>query len=174
MEKLMSIFEGLNFGNIADKLPSAESMMNGLTGWVRLLVLIGPLLMLGFGIFYMFFAPKEANHALGYRFFYAMSCVKVWQYTQRLAGIAYTALGGLLLIIMGLISIRFGRLAAPDLVWLAVKCVIWEAVLAIVATLAVDIVIVILYDFKGAPRKSGKATVKKKRPTQRNAARNPK
>ena len=169
----MSIFEGLDFGNIADKLPSAESMMNGLTGWVRLLVLIGPLLMLGFGIFYMFFAPKEANHTLGFRFFYSMSRVKVWQYTQRLAGITYTALGGLLLIIMGLISLRFGRLAAPDLVWLAVKCMIWEVSLAIIATLAVDVVIVVLYDFNGAPRKSGgKATIKKKRTTQRSAARN--
>ena len=146
--------------------------MNGLTGWVRLLVLIGPLLLLGFGIFYTFFAPKEANHSLGYRFFYAMSRVKVWQHAQRLAGITYTALGGLLLIIMGLISLSFDSLVAPDLVWLAVKCLIWEVVLTIIATLAVNIVIVVLYDFKGAPRKSGRrATIAKKRPRQTRAPR---
>lgn len=172
MEKLMSIFEGLDFEKLGDKLPSAESMMNGLTGWVRLLVLIGPLLLLGFGIFYIFFAPKEANHSLGYRFFYAMSRVKVWQHAQRLAGITYTALGGLLLIIMGLISLSFDSLVAPDLVWLAVKCLIWEVVLTIVATLVVNIVIVVLYDFKGAPRKPGRrATIAKKRPRQTRAPR---
>ena len=168
MDKLMSIFKDLNLGALKDKLPSAESLVNGLTGWTRLLVLIGPLLMLGFGIFYMFFAPKEANHSLGYRFFYAKSRVMVWQFAQRLAGIAYTAVGGLLLIIMGIISIRFGRLAAPDLVWLAVKCVIWEVSLALVATLAVNIVIVVLYDFHGNPRKGGSKYAK---PRQRSPQR---
>lgn len=168
MDKLMSIMEGLNLGGIKDKIPSAESLVNGLTGWVRFLVLIGPLLMLGFGIFYMFFAPKEANHSLGYRFFYAKSRVVVWQFAQRLAGMAYTALGGILLIIIGIISIRFGRLATPDLVWLAVKCVIWEVALALVATLAVNIVIVVLYDFEGNPRNgSSKYAAPKQRRPQR-------
>ena len=167
----MSIFEGLDFGNIGEKLPSAESLMNGLSGWMVLLVIIGPLLMLGFGIFYLFFAPKEANHALGYRFFYAMSRVEVWQHAQRLAGIAYAAVGGALLLIMGLISIRFGKLEAPDLVWLAVKCLIWEVSLAIVATLAVDIFIMTLYDFKGVPRKTGGSPKKTKSSSPQKTAR---
>ena len=162
MEKLMSIFESFDFGIIGEKLPSAEALMDGLTGWMRLFVLLGPLLLLGFGIFYLFFAPKEANHTLGYRFFYAKSRVEVWQHAQRLAGVVYAGLGGLLLIIIGLISLRFGKLVAPDMVWLAVKCLIWEVVLAIVGTLAVDIVIVVLYDYKGAPRKP--ANTKKRSP----------
>jgi len=164
LEKLMSIFEGFDVEKLGDLLPSAESLMNGMTGWVKLLVLIGPLLMLGFGIYYWFFAPKEANHSMGFRFFYAMSRVEVWQHAQRLAGIAYTALGGILFVIIGLISLRFGRLIAPDMVWLAVKCLIWEVVLAIIATLAVDILIVVLYDYKGDPRKPGAKAKKNRRP----------
>lgn len=154
MEKLISIFEGFDVEKIGTMLPSAESLVSGLSGWMVLLVLAGPLLMTGFGIYYLFFAPKEANHAMGYRFFYAMSRVEVWQHTQRLAGVAYAALGAVLLLIMGLISLSFGSLATPDLVWLAVKCLIWEVVLLLIATLAVDLMIVVLYDFKGEPRKT--------------------
>jgi uncharacterized membrane protein len=163
LEKLMAFFEGFDIEKLGGMLPSAESLMSGLTGWMRLLVLIGPLLMLGFGIYYLFFAPKEANHAMGYRFFYAMSREEVWQHAQRLAGVAYAALGGVLFIIIGLISLSFGRLVTPDLVWLAVKCLIWEVVLVIVATLAVDILIVVLYDYKGDPRKTGAKLLKAKR-----------
>lgn len=163
MEKLISIFEGFDVEKIGELLPSAESLMSGLAGWMRLLVVIGPLLMLGFGLFYLFFAPKEANHALGYRFFYAMSQVEVWQHAQRLAGIVYAVLGGFLFLLMGLISLSFGRLAAPDLVWRAAKCMIWEVVLMIIATLVVDIIIIVLYDAKGEPRKTGaKFSVPKK------------
>lgn len=163
MEKLMAIFEGFDIEKIGDLLPSAESLMSGLTGWMRLLVIVGPLLMLGFGIYYLFFAPKEANHMMGYRFFYAMSHVEVWQHAQRLAGVAYAAVGGILFIIIGLISLSFGRLAAPDLVWVAVKCLIWEVVLVIIATLAVDILIVVLYDYNGDPRKSAAKLMSKKK-----------
>lgn len=151
----MSIFEGLNLGGLKDKIPSAESLVSGLVGWSRFLVLLGPLLMLALGIFYMFFAPKEANHALGYRFFYAKSRMSVWQFAQRLAGMAYAGVGGILFIVMLIISFRFGRMAAPDLVWLAAKCVMWQVALALIATLAVNVVIVVLFDFQGNPRKSG-------------------
>ena len=163
MEKLMAIFEGFDIEKLGGLLPSAESLMNGLTGWMRLLVIIGPLLMLGFGIYYLYFAPKEANHRMGYRFFYAMSRVEVWQHAQRLAGVAYAAMGGILFIIMGLISLSFGRLATPDLVWVAMKCLIWEVVLVIIATLAVDILIVVLYDYNGDPRKSAAKLMRKKK-----------
>lgn len=167
LEKLISIFEGFDVENIGSLLPSAESLMEGLSGWVALLVLAGPLLMLGFGIYFWFFAPKEANHTMGYRFFYAMSRVEVWQHTQRLAGLAYTVLGGILFFIIGLISLSFGSLAVPDMVWRAMKCLIWEAVLAVIVTLAVDILIVVLYDYKGEPRKGSSKLVKQKKPQNR-------
>lgn len=170
LEKLMSIFESFNIEKLGKMLPSAESLMNGLPKWMVLLVLAGPVLLLGFGIYYLFFAPKEANHTIGYRFFYAMSRVEVWQHTQRLAGLAYSVLGGVLLLIIGIISIRFGKMAPPDMVWLAVKCLLWEIVLTVIATLAVDILIVVLYDYNGDPRNpNGKAmNAKKTRNSQRN------
>ncbi len=147
--------------------------MSGLPGWMALLVLAGPLLMVGFGIYYLFFAPKEANHAMGYRFFYAMSRVEVWQHAQRLAGVAYGVLGAALFLIMGLITLSFGILETPDMVWLAVKCMIWEVVLLIIATLAVDILIVLLYDFKGNPRESSEKLLKNSKGAFIGASRSP-
>ena len=155
LEKLIAIFEGFDVEKIGSLLPSAESLMNSLSKWLVLLVLVGPLLMLGFGLYYWFFAPKEANHSMGFRFFYAMSRVEVWQHTQRLAGMAYTGLGGILFVVMGIICLFFGKMNPPDLVLLAFKCLIWEVVLVIIVTLAVDILIVLLYDGEGEPRQNG-------------------
>lgn len=155
MEKLVAIFEGFDIEKLGQSLPSADALLDKMGMWLVLLVLAGPLLMLGFGLYYLFFAPEEANHSMGYRFFYAMSQVRVWQYAQRLAGLAYSALGGILLLIIGLISLRFAHLAPPDMVWLAAKCLLWEIILVIIATLAVDIIIVVLFDIKGEPRKNG-------------------
>lgn len=148
----MSFFEGFDIEKLGELLPSATSLMEGLNRWLALFVLVGPLLMLGFGVYYLFFAPKEANHSMGFRFGYAMSCVEVWQFTQRLAGIAYAGLGLLLTVIIGLISLSFKKQTPPDMVWLAGKCLLWEVVLAIIITLLVDIVIVVLFDIKGNPR----------------------
>lgn len=160
MEKLMSIFEGFDIEKLGAMLPSVESLMDKLPGWMAWLVLIGPLLLMGFGAFYLFFPPKEANHALGYRFFYAMSRVEVWQHAQRLAGIAYLALGGVLFFILGLICMSFSALPAPDMVWRAAKCLIWEVVLIVIVTLAVDILIMLMYDHKGEPRKTSASLLK--------------
>jgi uncharacterized membrane protein len=151
-------------------LPSAESLMSGLTGWVVLMVLAGPLLMLGFGIYYLFFAPKEINHSVGYRFFYAMSNERVWQHAQRLAGISYAVLGGILLVIIGLISLSFAGMAPPDMVLRAAKCLLWEVVLVLIVTLAVDILLIVLYDGKGNVRKSAAKLLKRKAPARKRPA----
>ena len=171
MEKLMSIFEGFDIEKLGEMLPSVETLMDKLPGWAALLVLAGPLLMLGLGAYYLFAPPKEANHAMGYRFFYAMSRVEVWQHAQHLAGIVYMVLGGVLFFILGLICMSFSALPAPDMVWRAVKCLIWEVVLIIIATLAVDILIVLMYDHKGEPRKSSASL--RKTTAKRNPAKAP-
>ena len=166
MEKLIALFEGFDIEKLGASLPEAGTLFNGLSGWLVFFVLVGPLLMLGFGIYYWFFAPKEANHSMGFRFGYAMSCVEVWQFTQKLAGITYAALGLLLTLIMGLISFRFGKLTPPDMVWLAAKCLIWEIVLMLIFTLVVDIVIIVLFDIKGNPRLPQSKELLKQKPSK--------
>ena len=130
-------------------IPSLDSVLGVMDILMRALVLAGPLALLGFGLFFFLKPPKEANYAAGYRFRYGMSKVSVWQWMQRLAGMVYGGLGLVLTVIMGLICIRFGSLQAPDMVRLAVSCLIWEVVLVALATAGINIAVVVRYDRKG-------------------------
>lgn len=179
MEKLVSLYEGLDLKNIGKLLPNPNAMMENLDRLMVILVMVGPLVMLGLGLYYFFLSPKEANHYTGYRFAYAMSQIPVWRFSQRVAGIALGGLGLVLTVIMSLISFRFAGMTPPDMVWLAVKCLIWEIVLAIIAILTVNVIIMVCYDFNGNPRrpgsrskyakKSGSRPSRKRKPVKKSA-----
>lgn len=149
IDKLTSLMDGLD---IAKLVPDLDVLLGKLEPLVRILILVGPIAMLGLGLYYFFAAPKEANYSAGYRFRYAMSRVEVWRFTQRLAGLVYGSLGLLLGLVMGLLSIRLGKLAAPDMVWFALKCLLWELVPTLIATLGINITVIVLYTGKGDRR----------------------
>ncbi len=85
-------------------LPDLEHMFDKVEILLRVVVMAGPLLLLGFGLLYLLASPKEANHTLGYRFYWGMSSVEVWQFTQRLAGMVWTVLGLVLSIAMAVVG----------------------------------------------------------------------
>ena len=150
IDKLTSLMDGLD---IAKLVPDLDVLLGKLEPLVRILILVGPIAMLGLGLYYFFAAPKEANYSAGYRFRYAMSRVEVWRFTQRLAGLVYGSLGLLLGLVMGLLSIRLGKLAAPDMVWFALKCLLWELGLLAVTCITIDILVAATFDKKGDRRK---------------------
>ena len=82
-----------------------------------------------------------------------MSKVAVWQWMQRLAGMVYGGLGLLLTLVMGIVVTTFSGVDAYEMVWRAVTCLIWEAVLVILATAAINITVMIRYDRKGNLRR---------------------
>ena len=139
--------------DITALIPDLQTVLGKLDLLLRLLVMAGPLTLLGLGLYYFLFPPKEANYEAGYRFRYAMSKVKVWQFTQRLAGMVFSTLGLGLTVVMSLICSSFSGLAAPDMVARAATCILWEIGLLLAATLAVNITVMCLYDSKGNPRK---------------------
>lgn len=150
--------------DLTQYLPGLDGLQSSLATWMKVLVIIGPIVMLLLGLYYYFLSPKEANFSAGYRFRYAMSRVGVWRFTQKLAGIAYGGLGLILSIVMLCLMSGFSDMSAPDLVWRAFKCLLWQIILALVAMLAVDVIVVIRYNFNGKPRrrktkgKAGKTT----------------
>lgn len=139
--------------DITALIPDLQTVLGKLDLLLRFLVMAGPLTLLGLGLYYFLFPPKEANYEAGYRFRYAMSKVKVWQFTQRLAGMVFSVLGLGLTVVMSLICGSFSGLAAPDMVARAATCILWEIGLLLAATLAVNITVMCLYDSKGNPRK---------------------
>ena len=130
--------------------------LNTLFGWLELLlricVMAGPVLLLGFGLLFFLKPPKEANYAVGYRFYWGMSSLEAWKFTQRLAGIAWSALGAVLLIVMALICNGFRDLQLPDMTWAAVKCLGWEIGLTVASCIAVDVLVVLAFDRQGYRR----------------------
>ena len=133
-------------------LPELDTIIGKIAFVVRIAVMAGPLLLLIMGLFYLFAAPKEANHHLGYRCYYGMGSVQAWRFTQRLAG---AVLGGLGLVLTGVMLVMSGGFAAMDtmdMAWKALSCVLWEAGLAAVAIVTINLTATLTFDKRGEYR----------------------
>ena len=150
MDALKSLFSDFDF---AAFLPKLDTVL----GWIqlicRLCVMAGPLFLLGFGLLYLLNPPKEANHSVGYRFWWSMASLDAWQFTHRLVGIIWSVLGLGLTIIMALLCNRWNRMAPMDMVWNAIVCLLWELGLTAVSCLAVNITVVAVFDRNGYRRR---------------------
>ena len=150
MEALKQLFSDFDFASF---LPQLDTVL----GWIqlicRLCVMAGPLILLGFGLLYLLNPPKEANHSIGYRFWWSMASLDAWQFTHRLVGMVWAGLGLLLTIIMALICNGWVRLEALDMVWSAVSCLLWELGLVGVSCLGVNITVMVVFDKDGFRRK---------------------
>ena len=137
----------------ATLLPDLGKLFGSLETVCRLAVMAGPVVMLALGLGYLFLAPKEANYYFGYRCYFGMGSVRAWRFTQRLAGIIFTLAGLILTVLMGVISGGFGAMEVMDMVWKAVNCLVWEAVLAVVSVLAVNLMAMAKFDRRGNLRR---------------------
>ena len=137
----------------ASLLPELDTVMGKIAIIARIAVLIGPAVLLVMGLVYIFASPKEANYTLGYRCYFGMGSVEAWRFTQKLAGIAFVALGLGLGIVMLLVSGGFAAMETMDLLWRAVWCMVWEAGLTAAACIAVNTVVMLRFDRKGLLRR---------------------
>ena len=149
LDALKGLFEEFD---LAAFLPNLSDVLGWVEMLLRIAVMAGPLLLLLFGLIYLLIPPKEANHGLGYRFWWGMASLDAWQFTQHLAGLVWSGLGVILTIIMALICNSFRRMDAMDMVWSAVKCLGWEIGLTIVACLAINITVICVFDRSGYRR----------------------
>lgn len=149
VDALKALFEEFDLAAFLPKLTD-------LLGWVelalRIAVMAGPLLLLGFGLLYLLAPPKEANYGLGYRFWWGMASLEAWQFTQRIAGLVWAGLGVVLTVVMALICNAFRRMDPMDMVWTAVKCMGWELALTLAACAAIDVVVIMNFDRDGFRR----------------------
>ena len=142
LDSLKSLFEGFD---IAAFLPELTTILGWVETLLRLAVMAAPLLLLGFGLLYLLAPPKEANYSLGFRCWWGMSSLDAWQFTQKIAGMIWSVLGLILTVVMALICNAFRRMEPMDMVWTAVKCLGWELGLTLVATLAVNVIVIVVF-----------------------------
>ena len=138
--------------NLGALLPDLSTVVGWIELIARIAVMAGPILMLGFGLVYLLIPPKEANYGVGYRFWWGMSSLDAWKFTQRIAGMVWSGLGAVLTIVMAIVCSGFREMEPVDMVTRAGVCLIWELVLIAVACIAINVVVMVKFDKNGFRR----------------------
>lgn len=149
MESLKGLLDGFDPTKI---LPDLEAFQGTLEVVLRIAVMVAPLVLLGLGLVYFLAPPKEANYTLGYRCRRGMASVEAWQFTQRLAGMVWSALGLVLCVIMAILCSRYRNMDANVMVWSAVKSILWELGLVIASCVGINITVIVYFDKTGTRR----------------------
>ena len=134
-------------------LPEMDSLLEGISLVTRVAVLVGPVLLLAAGLAYLLLAPKEANYTFGYRCVFGMGSVEAWRFTQRFAGIVWGILGLVLTLVMFSKTGNFAGQDLQELLWQAVKYVLWEAGLVAASCLVINTVVMLRFTYSGEYRK---------------------
>ena len=148
MDKILSLFQQ----DIGELLPDMGSFLSGFAGFVRLALLAGPVILLVLGIWYTFLPPKEANHRAGFRTYITMGSIQVWRFAQKLAGIIYMVLGGILTVVMFIVSLFFSNENPVAMITTALICVIIQLILVVLVWLLINVLVFRVYDAKGNRR----------------------
>ena len=148
-----SIKEMMDGFDPAALLPRIDSIVDWVKLICRLAVLVGPVVLVLAGLSYLLLAPKEANYYFGYRTTFGMGSVAAWRHTQKVAGWMFAGVGLVLTVIMLMVCVTFGGLEPMTAVWRAAKCMIAEAVIALIVVLSINSVAAFTYDYKGNKRK---------------------
>lgn len=133
-------------------LPALDSVLGWIELALRIAVMAGPLLLLGFGLLYLLAPPKEANYGLGYRCWWGMASLEAWQYTQRIAGMIWSGMGAVLTILMALLCSGFRDMQPMDMAWQAGIYLLWELGLLVASCIAINVLVIIRFDKDGYRR----------------------
>lgn len=139
--------------DLAKFVPDLTNLLDHVRTLVTVSVLVGPLILLVLGLIYLFIPPNEANHRFGFRTYFGMGSVEAWRFTQKIAGLAFGAIGAILLIAMLIVVAGFGGKDHFEMVNTTVKSLIWQAGLALFARIFVSVLVTALYDRNGNLRK---------------------
>lgn len=149
-QSIKGMMDGLD---LAALLPRVDSVVDWITLVCRLAILIGPLVLVGMGFAYLFFAPKEANYYFGYRTFFGMGSVTAWRRTQKLAGSLFAIAGSILTLVMMVMAASMGGLEPMDAVWRAAKCLIGQTVTVVSVIILINVITAFTFDYQGAKRR---------------------
>ena len=149
MEFITKIFE-FDFATLVPDLPA---LLQNTFRLVSIVIFLGPVLLLLLGLFYLIAPPKEANHRMGFRTYFGMGSVEAWRYTQRIAGLIYSALGAALLLVAVVVAVTFIGKDHYHRINSAAACLAVQAVLAILGRLTVSILAAVYFDKNGDRRR---------------------
>ena len=149
MELISKLFD-MDLSKLVPDLPVFLGFIHTL---LVLAVLIGPILLVVLGVLYLFKPAPEANYKYGFRTYFGMGSIEAWQFSQKIAGLIFGALGALLLIIMFIVVLTFAKKDLLQIADTAIVCLIWEAALALAARVAISVLCWKYFDKDGNRRK---------------------
>lgn len=150
IDKLRGLFEEFD---PAALLPELDGIVNHAASLCRFVILVGPVLLLAMGLAYLFFPPKEANWYYGYKTYFGMGSVPAWKFTQKIAGMVLGGIGLILTVVMLIQAGGLVNLDAMGMVWKTVRCLLWEAGLALFANVLINFIAMFFFTRKGEPRR---------------------
>ncbi len=149
MNSITAFFDEIDLTKLVPQMDALLDKLQAVATWS---LLIGPILMLAFGLRYLLLPPKEANHKVGFRTWFGMGSVEAWQFTQRLAGIVWGGLGLVLTVIMIIVSLTFRGKDVMEIASAAFGWLMCQAILALVGYVGIGIVTMLRYNSKGYRR----------------------
>lgn len=149
----MDLITGLFNMDFTALVPNLNTMLGLVRFVLSLLVLAGPLSLLILGFLYLFMAPPEANYKFGFRTYFGMGSVEAWRFSQRIAGLAFGALGLVLLVIALIVDLTFIGKDTYQIASSAMVCLLWQAGLVIAVRLTIAILCAMFFTADGSRRK---------------------
>ena len=137
---------------LEDLLPDLAPLLEQSAFWARLMMLVGPFVILAMGLYYFLNAPKEANFRSGYRCFFGMGSVEAWRFTQRLAGGIWSLLGLGLAIWMAIAGQSLAGMSLMDSLLQMAIYIFWQAMALLASRLLIHLLVFLRYDAKGNRR----------------------
>lgn len=150
MELINSIFDLLDPAKV---VPQLDGFLGKLQTIAVIAVLIGPIVMLLTGAYYLIKPPAEANYKSGFRTYFGMGSVRAWRFTQRLAGLGWGVLGAVLTVVSVLVCLFFIGKDPMQMLRTATVVLLIQALLAFICWLAITLVVTFTFDKNGNRRK---------------------
>lgn len=150
MDFLKSLISDFDLMSI---LPDLADVMEWIIKGVNIALIAGPVLLAVLGLWYLLLPAREANHFVGYRFFWGMGSVKSWKFTQRFAGAVWLILGSLMAYKAYTNRAEYASLEAIEMMYVAIELILKQVAIVVVSCLAINVVIFIIFNFKGNVRK---------------------
>lgn len=153
MDAIKELLGNLDLNTLLeDLLPELSPLLDKSAGLARMLMLAGPFVILGLGLYYFLSAPKEANYRSGYRCFWGMGSVEAWRYTQKLAGAVWCVLGLALAIWMAIAGAGMAGMEMLDAMLKMAGYILWQALALLLSRVLIGFLVFLRYDAKGVRR----------------------
>ena len=133
-------------------LPNLVDVMDWVITVVNYCLVIGPLVLTALGLLYLLLPTREANHFVGYRFFWGMGSITSWRFTQRLAGAVWAVMGIILALEANDFRANLDSLEKLDMMYQSAELLLKQVIYVVASCVAINGVVFFLFNFQGEVR----------------------